>query len=152
MSGFKVGDKVGIIGHVWEPEHGRIGVIVKANNDGTYLVSRKDGDLWGYSEESLLLIEEESEMKLWRDMTPEEKGALLLAHHENKRIEYNEGDGWQDTYDPCWCESTAYRVKSKPVVEVVRFDSAPFNCGWHKFTFNLVDGKPDVTSIKMEKL
>jgi hypothetical protein len=24
--------------------------------------------------------------KLWRDMTPEEKGALLLAHHEGKVI------------------------------------------------------------------
>jgi hypothetical protein len=27
--------------------------------------------------------------KLWRDMTPEEKGALLLAAHEGKVIEYD---------------------------------------------------------------
>lgn len=28
-----------------------------------------------------------NEYKLWRDMTPEEKGALLLAKHEGKRIQ-----------------------------------------------------------------
>jgi len=56
---------------------------------------------------------------LWRDMTPEQKGALLLDHHEGKEIEYyaftyNE---WEIVADglPNWGECEAYRVK--PEVE-----------------------------------
>jgi len=32
--------------------------------------------------------------KLWRDMTPEEKGALMLAAHEGKVIEWSYGLPW----------------------------------------------------------
>lgn len=98
---------------------------------------------------------------LWKDMTPEEKGALLLAHHEGKTIEYFcHGFGWKverpNFFD--WC---AYRIKPEVKRETV-------NCLWayekggkegychpinysatHKITFDLIDGIPDPDSIKI---
>jgi hypothetical protein len=71
------------------------------------------------------------EPKLWKDMTPEEKGALLLAHHEGKVIEWNSthapGD-WGDwgacgedcLWDGEWGgDGFAYRVKPEPEREKV---------------------------------
>jgi hypothetical protein len=108
-------------------------------------------------------------MKTWKDMSPEEKGALLLAHHEGKVIEWKplENKLWHVFrqrgplhWDDCYC----YRVKPEPVVEeVVMFTKIPSSYwGWtadgcavdrtHKITFNTVDGEPDCSSIKMEKL
>ncbi len=52
--------------------------------------------------------------KLWRDMTPEEKAALLLAHHEGKVIEARLDDGrWLDLKFPHWIENRAYRIKTE---------------------------------------
>lgn len=60
--------------------------------------------------------------KLWRDMTPEEKGALLLARHEGKVIEYwsvhHEG-GWIDIFPQGWFDDKAYRVKPDQVEAMV---------------------------------
>jgi hypothetical protein len=62
--------------------------------------------------------------KLWRDMTPEEKGALLLAQHEGKAIECldpsNESDVW-DALEPSWFEDLAYRVKPEPKNETATY-------------------------------
>lgn len=53
--------------------------------------------------------------KLWRDMTPEEKGALLLAHHEGKSFEFTRssmGYKWIIVAGrPEWCDGNAYRIK-----------------------------------------
>ena len=52
-------------------------------------------------------------LKLWCDMTPEEKGALLLAHHEGKDIEFiNKTDtpNWKKA-KPLWADHCAYRIK-----------------------------------------
>lgn len=96
--------------------------------------------------------------KLWRDMTPEEKGALLLAAHEGSEIEvFNDNWGY-------WCcsrfkDNEAYRVRPEPPapkVETVTIHRN--NCGGlnipqgHRITFNLINGKPDCASIKMEAL
>ena len=111
-------------------------------------------------------------MKSWKDLSPEEKGALLLAHHEGKVIEWKwiegklwhtlhrRGDGPPINWGDCYC----FRVKPEPVVEeVVMYTSFPHN-PWgftadnceqdrtHKITFNLVDSVIDCSSIKMEKL
>ena len=65
------------------------------------------------------LYKEPKAPTLWRDMTPEEKGALLLAHHEGKEIEYHSfGVGWV-TERPNWFEWCRYRIKPQPKVEVV---------------------------------
>jgi len=109
---------------------------------------------------------EQNEMKVWGQMTDEEKGALLLAHHEGKQIE------WLDPYTNTWEEkestefysSLTYRVKPEPDVKIVEFFG--FRGGddyfvWgerkakrdtHKVSFKTIDNEPDCNSIKMEKL
>ena len=57
-----------------------------------------------------------SDYKLWKDMTPAEKGALPLAHHEGKTFEISNllpGDEWTEIKEPIWMDSLAYRVKEK---------------------------------------
>lgn len=101
--------------------------------------------------------------KLWRDMTPEEKGALLLAHHEGKVVQQHHGPfGFQDAVDlPLWQQDKIYRIRPEPKRETVTVYGAGFD--WeqaalpcsedtHRITFDLIDGEPDVSSIKMEKL
>ena len=51
--------------------------------------------------------------KLWRDMNPEKKSALLLAHHEGKVIQLYDGGVWCDT-DDIWWGKFAYRVRPEP--------------------------------------
>lgn len=104
--------------------------------------------------------------KLWKDMTPEEKGALLLAYHEGKVIEWGGYRKYEFTrnsinYKPVWDSNHAYRVKPEPKVETVTLFwglenktaclSANSN-DTHTITFNLIDGIPDCNSVKMEKL
>jgi hypothetical protein len=105
------------------------------------------------------------ETKTWGEMTPEEKGALLLAHHEGKTIEFFSVDArkWYEG-TPRWSYWVSYRVKPEPKAETIE-------CQWsyekggkdgythpknseatHKIVFDVVDGVPDCESIKMEKL
>lgn len=63
-------------------------------------------------------------MKTFGEMTDEEQGALLLAHHRGEVIEWY--CGWPGKYywDECcdgdmlWLGTQRYRVKKEPVVEV----------------------------------
>lgn len=89
--------------------------------------------------------------KLWRDMTREEKGALLLAAHEGKVIEY-EAHGWRATAanDPGWFDDTAYRVRPEPKPEtLVLFGGSDLRWAFntrlmprdtHRLTLPLLDG------------
>lgn len=99
--------------------------------------------------------------KLWRDMTPEEKGALLLAHHKGKVIEFllDHEDGsqrWHVASFRSTQPNVAYRIRPEPKRETVtlyageRESAFPFlsRIG----TIALIDGKPDPTSIRMEPL
>ena len=109
--------------------------------------------------------------KIWRDMTPEEKGSLLLAPYEGKVIEYytsrtNIWHKWNSyIFDDNGCvvftNNVAYRIKSEPKVETVTMGGFEWNCEWHfrtnkdarqeyRITFNLIDGKPDCESVKMD--
>lgn len=106
--------------------------------------------------------------KLWRDMTAEEKGALLLAAHEGKVIEFSaHEDNWHDTCGaPLWEGNLCYRIKPKPKVDTVTLyggDTKGNNRRWgfsvqnigpetHRITFQTIDGKPDCASIKMDEL
>lgn len=96
--------------------------------------------------------------KLWRDMTTEEKGALLLAHHEGKGIEYFSriDNVWGKTYAPDWRDNYAYRIKPEPKVETVTTHGTWCNKGKmpktqyvYEITFNLIDGKPDWNTAKV---
>jgi hypothetical protein len=95
-------------------------------------------------------------LTLWRDMTQEQKGALLLAHHEGKVIEstHKTLKGWISAIAPSWHPDRAYRVKHKPVVQTVTryFKSGDGTFETHRITFNLIDNEPDCYSIKMEKM
>ena len=118
---------------------------------------------WGvFCEERFRIISRASdpEPKLWRDMTPEEKGALLLAAHEGEVIEY-EGHGWHKVAcnDPVWYDDTAYRVRPEPKRETVttyaKADAIGGLCrsdATHRITFDLIDGQPDPDSIRMEQV
>jgi hypothetical protein len=116
--------------------------------------------------------------KLWADMTPEEKGALLLAEHEGKVIEVF-GIAcpgmwhvrWHEDY-PVWYDDAAYRVKPEPKRETVTAKLCIDACctslhmrpsyrahhygedgGFYfTLTFDIIDGKLDPSSIKIEEL
>lgn len=102
--------------------------------------------------------------KMWKDMTPEEKGALLLAHHEGKVIEQRVSSPptWKVIPKPFWRDNSIYRVKPEPKVKTITiYTGWPEGWGWsqdhdeddtHKITFNMIDFEPDLKSIKMEKL
>jgi len=101
----------------------------------------------------------------WKDMTPEQKGALLLAHHEGKVIETYRSGWWIVDDDPSWIDYCAYRVKPETVVEVVTmYGGYKKGTGWvfssthqsdatHLIKFSLINGEPNCESInKMEEL
>lgn len=87
------------------------------------------------------------EPKLWRDMADAEKGALLLAHHEGKVIEYFIDDcGWMKCHDPDWNNNSAHRIRPEPNLVTV-----PLRVDFKKVgTIDLVDGKPNLASIKLD--
>ncbi len=94
--------------------------------------------------------------KRWRDMTDEERGALLLAEHEGKVIEV-----WQEDL-MCFDEPFnsglpfrswhAYRIRPEPKRETVTITNFHENARGHSITFDTIDGKPDCDSVKMEEL
>lgn len=55
-------------------------------------------------------------MKSWRDLTAEEKGALLLASHEGKTLQYwkRGTGGWEDCLPVVIHKHEFYRVKPEP--------------------------------------
>ena len=109
-------------------------------------------------------LREDDTPKLWCDMTPEEKGALLLAHHEGKVIECSmcRTSDWFVMGEPSWTSSNAYRIRPEPKRETVTKlmhckDGYPFIADGmsnptHRITFDLIDGRPDTGSIRMEEL
>lgn len=144
---------------------GDVVAIYNAFRKGTEVKVTDDFENWcGSNEPWWRLISRAAETpKLWRDMTPEEKGALLLAHHEGKVIE--QWDGFWGVSAPVeWLSFCAYRIKPEPKVETVVMGILNNANGWqgyakltkveptHRITFNTIDGKPDCASVKMEPL
>ena len=92
--------------------------------------------------------------KLWRYMTPEEKGSLLLAHHEGEVIECwgDDGCGWIVLPPDEWGPEHAYRVRPEPKRETV---TLWVHCQGKDIPIgkiDLIDGKPDPDSIRMDRL
>lgn len=85
------------------------------------------------------------EPRPWGDLSPEEKGALLLAHHEGREIECQRPDGSWSLVNPYWTSSATYRVKPTPdtVTQVIT------TIDGHKIEYETIDGKPDPESIRM---
>jgi hypothetical protein len=96
-------------------------------------------------------------------MTHEEKGALLLAKFEGKVIQRSYGGAWE-TVDAPFFHGLAYRIKPEPERETVTmnafngreyhwsasFQSTSFDT--HRITFDTIDGEPDCSTIRMERL
>lgn len=100
--------------------------------------------------------------KTWGEMTDDEKGALLLAKHEGKVIEYLRNLNWIET-DIVFSEWYAYRIKPEPKRETVSVSVCGSEIGFdqlgqrvsnptHRITFDLIDGEPDCSSVRMEKI
>jgi hypothetical protein len=108
--------------------------------------------------------------KLWREMSDAEKGALLLAAHEGKQIEYLPRppgsigyQGWRLVVGVAGLSGDiAYRIKPEPkreAVRLVRGGDGKWQERHHKafvdthaITFDTIDGEPDCASIRMEKI
>jgi hypothetical protein len=176
---FKVGDRVMGTKDALSHRVGTLGRVTRLQGKSSVFVLW-DGDVGQYHfahKNEIVRIEEEpmynvtQEPKLWRDMTPEEKGALLLAEHEGKAIEEfgtAYPDAWYET-DPYWDNGCAYRIKPEPKRKTVtaklcidahgtslhmRPDYRDNYYGDDNFyftlTFDTIDGKPDLSSIKIE--
>lgn len=95
-------------------------------------------------------VEQEGNYKTWGEMTPEEKGALLLAHHEGKVIEvwYPFAEVWVPK-DCSFLDSDKYRVKpEEPKVEEKVFNEAYFESSYDGFPIVLRGTYGDTTKGK----
>jgi len=102
-----------------------------------------------YKDLQNIVAEWRDEPTVWGDMTPEQKGALLLAEHEGKTIDTWIEGGWTKCLDPMWRDDCAYRIKPDPVVEtrgVYVAATPPIKIG----TINLIDGTPDPATLNLE--
>lgn len=100
---------------------------------------------------------------LFGQLSDEEKGALLLAHHQGKTIEWwlTQTKVWSTNSSPEWSPLRTYRVKPEPVVQtVVRYlgatltgtNSRKTKPTTHKLSYNIVGGEIDCSSVKLEEL
>ena len=98
-----------------------------------------------------------------RDMTDAEIGALVRAKNEGKAIEVADtfNGAWEPAPQPGWYASVAYRVSPEPKRETVTLHGSVTDEVWgrgtmeydtHRITFDLIDGRPDCGSVKMEAL
>lgn len=155
--GARVGDVVGIHGEKYKVR----GYDNRISRSWT--LERDNGDTFKqYGEESDWSIIRRANQP-FNTLTAEEKGELMLSNHEGKIIEMSidGGETWERSYTPQWIGAACYRVKADEVKEVVMtgivgdyigFDNAHDWSGTHRITFNLVNGKPDCASVKMEEL
>ena len=98
--------------------------------------------------------------KAWSSMTDAEKGALLLAKYEGKVIEsFFSLTGWV-SYQGLFYQEKAYRIKPEPEVITYNwfgtfadgFSDMAATDATHILIFNTINGEPDLSSIKMEKI
>jgi hypothetical protein len=102
----------------------------------------------------------------WGDMTPEQQGALLLAHHQGKPIEGNSfvTGLWVYMKYPPWINSGSYRIKPETVVvhhkmhsvlyggTIIGFAEGKNTRSEHVLTYTSEDGVPVCSSVKLSKL
>ena len=84
-------------------------------------------------------------MKTWSELSDIEKGALLLAHHQGKTIQYLRNYvGWIDVVKPSFAANRRYRVKPVVVTRTLAYEN-------YRVKFEIIDGVPDCNSVRMEK-
>jgi len=103
------------------------------------------------------------EYKTLRNMTDAEIGALVRAKNDGKVIEVVDSlkGAWVPAPMPGWHHRCVYRVRPEPKRETVTLHGSVTDEVWgrgtmeldtHRITFDLIDGRPDCDSIKMETL
>jgi len=119
-----------------------------------------NGISYSYSSPISNLAAECERPTIWSDMTDAEKGVLLLARYEGKEIEaLYDLTGWV-SYQGSFFRDKAYRIKPEPKVVKHHWTGTP-DGGFAgtddlnntlMITFNTINGEPDLSSIKMEKI
>ena len=125
-----------------------------------YLRSRRYS-LWD-SGRYFTIVSRAEQTKTFGNLSTEEKGVLLLAHHEGKEIECLQRyqNAWLVIADPKFNDSSAYRIAApKPFVESLKMKSPlhfkggrSLNKKEYNITVQFTDGVPDVETIQMEKI
>jgi hypothetical protein len=157
---FKVGDRVMGTKDALSHRVGKFGRVTRLQGKSSAFVLWDGADQDHFAHKNEIVRVEEKPMrnedkpKIWLDMTPEEKGALLLAEHEGKAIEVfglAYPDEWHEDY-PVWEDNCAYRIKPKPKRRTAEIWVGAYEGldNTHKITFDVIDGKPDPSSIKIE--
>jgi hypothetical protein len=93
--------------------------------------------------------------KLWRDMTPEEKGALLLAAHEGRVVEcwYQIAQKWVSDHKGVGAfGGSAYRIRPEPKRETVALCWKKGLAMQQIGTIDLINGKPVPGSVKLDEI
>lgn len=109
--------------------------------------------------------EQDDKPKTWGEMTDAEKGALLLAQLEGAEIQilrYDNTDAeyWQGVKLVTPSDNMRYRVKPEPKVETVTLyfgtlgyaSQVSSDDTTHHITFDVQDGKPVCSSIRMKEV
>lgn len=142
------GQKAGPISFPYDP-------VAEGVVNGKPVLWYSNGSYYGSGEHPLDLVAEwTDEPKTWGELTDAEKGALLLARYRGETIQfysksYSCDYSWAAAYSPTFKLNVKYRVKPKPEVKTV-----PVSCYMGDFaqievgTIDLIDGKPDLTSLK----
>lgn len=147
----------------------------KSISDGEFVAFDREGRAVGSRlvngmKPHLDLIEEWTEdttTKTWGEMTGAEKGVVALGFVQGKVIEcHSTGmNVWYPHVGSDFLDNFAYRIKPEPKRETVEkfgcsdctgnwiFGSGPAGHGdTHRITFDTLDGEPDLSSIRMEKI
>jgi len=142
--------------------NGSIMTVTFAHIDGDIEATLDGGDgfEWFLGVGTYEVLEDDTQdtPTLWKDMTPEEKGALLLANHEGRGVQVWSGVKWLDNCTVGRYQGSAYRIApAEPVVDGVELyygnwgyaSAMGADSATHRITFDTIDGVPDTGSIKM---
>ena len=130
-------------------------------DDGYYIYENFSEPAHGYRYEILNEpTEEPTKMEVdiynidkeWKDLTPEEKGALLLHEFEGGKIVWSAfGSTWEEG-EIEGIHNLFYRAKKPPIIRnlYVYLNEDDYNLT-KVGTVEMVDGKPDMTTFKPEE-
>jgi hypothetical protein len=160
--GYKAGDTVRCTGSNPYSNLYKAGDVftLKLNSRGSIRAGALDGSLGDWE-----LVCDPS-YPTWGDMTPEQQGALLLAHHQGKTIEVNcwESGEWDKITYPTWGSLCAYRIKPEPVVvhhkryaglckgDLGAIWKGQYSDAAYELTYDTEDGVPVCSSVKLSQL
>ena len=133
---------------------------LKLGFEGSLRAGSSDGSLGDWE-----LVCDPSDLT-WGDMTPEQQGALLLAHHRRKTIQVKShaSSRWVYSEYPTWNQNTSYRIKHEPVVvhhksytclyngDLCAISKVQYTDSAYVLTYDTEDGVPVCSSVKLSKL